>query len=126
MVTVNHLTTISEPAHRNSFADIAQRDPSLRAMIEKNPESLLVFVRAMVVASRISTARAGFLEAVTRALDTSDRVLEAIDGGFELMFRLQAAAEALDHLGALLPTSLRASRRVGQSRELKTFLLRAG
>jgi hypothetical protein len=95
-------STISEPARKNSFAEIAQRDPSLRAMIEKNPESLLVFVRAMVTASRISRARAELLEAVTRALDTSDRVLEAIDGGFDLMFRLQAAAEALDHLGAML------------------------
>jgi hypothetical protein len=94
-------SNISGPARKNNFAEIVQRDPALRVMIQKDPESLLIFVRAMVTASRISNARAELLEAVTRALDTSDQVLEAIDGGFELSFRLERAAVAIAHLGTI-------------------------
>ena len=86
------------------FAEIARQNPALRAMFEANPESLPVFVRSLLIASRISSGRAELLEAVTRAADASDSVLEAMNGGvgFDLVGRLVTAGQALDHLGKML------------------------
>lgn len=87
------------------FVEIARQNPALRAMFDASPESLPLFVRSLLIASRISSGREELLEAVTRAADASDSVLEAMNGGgaeFDLVGRLVTAGQALDHLGKTL------------------------
>jgi hypothetical protein len=85
-------------------AELIQSSDVLRPIVTSNPDLVAIFIRATNVAARMSSDRERLIAAITRAADTSDRVLEAIQQGkaVELAERLLVAAQAIDDLGAAL------------------------
>ena len=86
------------------LVDLIQSNAVLRTAVEERPDLLALFIRAGDVAAKMSSDRSRLLDAVTRAADASDLVIETIRKrhNVELIAHLLLAAQAIENLGDIL------------------------
>lgn len=91
--------TISAPALQ--LLEMMRSSPVLQPIVADNPDLVAVLIQSAEVAAKMSSDRSRLIDAVNRAADESDRVLEAIRDGkaVELMDRLLTAGREIDALG---------------------------
>jgi hypothetical protein len=82
--------------------EMIQSDAVFRGMIEQHPDLLTLFIRAAEAAAATTSDQACLLEAVARAIATSERAVEAMCSGSDeladLMFHNSRASEDLGRL----------------------------